>query len=244
MYENPKSHFVKRAQKYNHSSNWVDDTGLIEKIRDLAQPNHKAHVLDIAVGTGKLAKAFHGRAKYVVGIDICPDMAIQAKKYVDEIVLSPAERMPFKDNVFDVCVCRQGLQFMDLTEVLKEVYRVLRPKRTMVFCHLTAYDERDKEETFLIQKLRNPARKNFFLPQDFLELLKKNNFLNLECFEYITRESVNQWIDNGAIDEGEMQKIKDVYRKASDDFKKIHNIQFKDGDIFDSMKMLIIKGRK
>lgn len=243
-HEDAKTHFAKRSQKFDHSAKWVDDKVLIGKIRDLAKPSSEARVLDIAIGTGKIAKAFYKKVNCVVGVDICTDMVRQASKYADSIVLSPAERMPFRDNTFDVCVCRQGLQFMELNDVLGQVYRVLRPKGIIVFCHLVAYDDADKDTTFLIQRLRNPARKNFFLSEDFLGLLKKHNFVGLECFEYITRESVNQWIDNGAIDEEQMEKIRDVYRKASDDFKRIHNIQFKDGDIFDSMKMLIVRGTK
>lgn len=242
--EHAKNHFIKRAQKYNRSSKWVDDAVLIRKICDLAEAEPNAYVLDIGLGTGKIAEVFYKKVKYVVGIDICIDMVMQAKKYANKIVITSAEEMPFKDNAFDVCVSRQGLQFMEVDKVLKQIHRVLKPNGTVVLCHLTAYGEKDRDTTFLIQRLRNPARKNFFLPTDFWSILKKNNFVNTESFEYITRESVNQWIDNGAIDEEQMEKIRDVYRKASDDFKRIHNIRFKDEEIFDSMKLLIVRGTK
>ncbi len=154
----------------------MNDPVLIRKIRDLADPGPKARVLDIAIGTGKVAQAFHGRVKDVVGVDICQEMARQAKGCVDKIVLAPAENLPFKNNVFNVCVCRQGLQFMDIDNVFSQIYRVLKPGGRVVLCHLTAYGREDKDETFFIQRLRNPARKNFFLPDDFLRLLKNKAF--------------------------------------------------------------------
>ena len=242
--KSPLRHFVKRAQRYNHSSGWVDDQVLIKKIRDLAQAGTKARLLDVAIGTGKVAQAFFGRAGYVVGIDICPQMAKQAKKCADKILLALAEKLPFADNVFDVCVCRQGLQFMETRAVLSEIHRVLKPGGKLILCHLTAYDERDKDQTFLIQKLRNPARKNFFLPQDFRLMLRKQSFKHIESFEYITRESIKRWINNAAISSKAKEEIKNFYLRAPQAFKERHNIYFKDGDIFDSMKMVIVRARK
>ncbi len=237
-------HFARRARGYNHSSRWVGDKMLIRKIRDLADADTKACILDIGTGTGKIAQAFFGRVRYVVGVDICPEMARYAKGHIDRILLTPAERLPFKKNVFDVCVCRQGMQFMKINAVLSEIHRVLKPGGHLILCHLTAYGESDKEETFLIQKLRNPARKNFFLPGDFRKLLSKKCFTAIETVEYITRESVNQWISNSAIGENRRKKIKEVYTASSRILKKLHNIEFKDGDIFDSMKMVIVKAKK
>ena len=241
---NPLNHFAKRARKYNRSSQWVDDKVLIRKICDLAQAGPKASVLDVAIGTGKIAQAFFGRVKYIVGIDICREMSGQAKGCVDKIFLAPAESLPFKSNTFDACVCRQGMQFMEVDVVLSEIFRVLKPGGRLVLCHLTAYGRLDKDETFLIQKLRNPARKNFFLEQDFRRALAKLPFAGIKFFGYITKESVNQWIGNAAIKEEQIKKIKEVYKNASPVFKKLHKIEFRDGDVFDSMKMLIVRARK
>ncbi|MFH1655282.1 MAG: methyltransferase domain-containing protein [Candidatus Omnitrophota bacterium] len=240
----PVRHFKKRAEKYDRSSEWVHDPVLINKIKDLAGAGPEAYLLDIGVGTGKISRVFKGGVSCLFGVDICMEMARQARLFTDKIILSYAEKLPFKDDIFDVCVCRQALQFMKLKEACSEMHRVLKPGGRLVLCHLTAYGEGDKKETFLIQKLRNPARKNFFLPGDFSKMLKKDKFSDLKSFEYITRESVNQWIDYSAIGEEVKVKIREAYRKASDDFKRIHKIQFRDTDIFDSMKMILVKAIK
>lgn len=242
--QEPKDHFEKRADKYDHSSNWVEDEVLIRKIHELAGATPEAHVLDVAIGTGKLAEAFREKVKYLAGIDICMDMVSYAREFADEIVMSPAEEMPFKDNFFDICTCRQGLQFMDMPLVLAQMMRVLKAGGSVVLCHLTAYGEEDRETTFHIQKLRNPARKNFFMPGDFEKELKNAGFVNIETSEYITRESVNKWINNGAIDVVQMAEIIDAYKGAPDEFKKIHDITIEEDDIYDSMKMVIVKADK
>lgn len=239
----PLGHFSRRAPGYDRSSRWVGDKALIMKIRELAEAGSEDAVLDIATGTGKIGQAFSGRVKFVVGVDICPDMTRRARGHLDRIVLTPAERLPFKDSVFDVCVCRQGMQFMKISSALSEIRRVLRPGGRLILCHLTAYGRHDKEDAFLVQRLRNPARKNFFLPGDFRKLLGKS-FARVETVEYITRESVNRWISNGAIDENRREKIREAYGNSSRAFRKAHGIEFKDGDILDSMKMVIVKARK
>ena len=244
MMENPESHFIKRAGVYDCSSQWVKDPVLIDKIKRLSDAGPDDYVLDLAVGTGKIAEAFRGQVRCVVGVDTCWQMAMQAMGRADRIVLARAERLPFKDGMFDICVCRQGLQFMDLDQALLAIHRVLKPGGRVVLCHLTSHGTKDREESFLVQQLRNPARKNFFLPQDFERILKLNNFSDIEFFEYLTVESVNQWTDHGAIDENVRRRIREVYRNASDDFKNIHQLRFADGDIFDTMKMVIVKAVK
>ena len=239
-----KEHFGLRAKKYNSSAKWIDDKKLIDKMVDLADVKLDDRVLDIAVGTGIISKAFHKRVKCVVGVDIATKMMEQAQRHTDELVLCNAEKMPFDDMSFDACICRQGLQFMDVDKVMSQIFRLLKSGGRVVLCHLTAHDKKDSDTAFLIQKLRNPARKNFFIPDDFITLLKKHNFSDIELHDYISVESVNRWIDNGAIDEAQKEKIRDAYRHSSDEFKKIHSLKFTDGDILDSMKMVIVKALK
>ncbi|MFH0984449.1 MAG: class I SAM-dependent methyltransferase [Candidatus Omnitrophota bacterium] len=242
--ETARDHFIKRAAKYDQSSRWVEDTALIEKIREQADAGPEACVLDLAIGTGKIAQAFHGRVQQVVGVDICQEMVAQARPHADKIVLTSAEKLPFENDTFDVCVCRQGLQFMELSAVLAQIHRVLKPGGRVVLAHLTAYGEEDKDETFLIQKLRNPSRKNFFMPDDFSRLLRGQGFKAIQSSEYLTRESIDQWTDHGAIGEDARLKIRAVYTNASEAFKARHDVQWKEDDIWDTMKMVLVKAVK
>ncbi|MBF0217055.1 MAG: methyltransferase domain-containing protein [Candidatus Omnitrophica bacterium] len=241
--ENPEDHFRKRAGKYDNSSSWVDDPALIRKIYDMSGAGKGSIVLDVAIGTGKVAGVFHDNGSRVIGIDISPGMVDHAGKFADWIIMARAEAMPFK-NGFDVCTCRQGLQFMDVPAALGEISRVLKPGGRVVLSHLTAYDREDGATAFHIQRLRNPARKNYFLPGDLGASLSSAGFTDVVAEEYITRESVNKWIDNGAISAGAMAEIKEVYRTAPARFRELHRIEFAGDDIFDSMKMEIVRAVK
>jgi ubiquinone/menaquinone biosynthesis C-methylase UbiE len=244
MPEAARSHFAKRAERYNRSANWVRDQDLIGRIRDWAEVGPDAEVLDLATGTGILAEAFHGRVRRVVGLDLCPDMTRRSRQPWDDLVVGEAERLPFAAGRFDACVCRQGLQFMDAEKAVAELHRVLKPGGRVVLCHLTAYGKADQETAFLAQRLRNPARRNFFLPEDFPRLLAGPGFTAVETAEYLTVESVDRWIDNGAIGVEIMEGIRKAYREASAEFRRIHQVRFADGDILDTMKMVLARGRK
>jgi ubiquinone/menaquinone biosynthesis C-methylase UbiE len=242
--EKAEAHFTKRAGKYNHSSNWVEDGRLIRKLFELSGVNKGSVVLDIATGTGLIAKEFHGKVKKVIGLDISQAMAKHAEGCMDELVFCPIEKMPFADDTFDACVCRQGLQFTELDRAVPEIHRVLKPGGSVVLCHLTAYNEQDRDLTFRIQELRNPARRNYLMPNDISDALREQGFVNVENIEYITDESVGKWIDNGAISAERMEGIRHLYRTSGEIFRAIHNIRFTEDDILDSMLLVIAKGRK
>lgn len=242
--EKAEIHFKNRAQKYNHSSNWVEDQALIRRIFELSGAGADSNVLDIATGTGLIAREFYGKVKKVTGLDISPDMAKHAQGCMDEIVFAPVEQLPFPDNSFDAIVCRQGLQFAELDKAIPEIYRVLKPGGRVALCHLTAYNETDRELTFAIQKLRNPARRNYLMPQDISDCLRSQGFREVADIEYVTDESINKWIDNGAIPDENMEGIRGLYRSADAEFKQIHNVRFTADDIFDDMLLVIATGIK
>jgi ubiquinone/menaquinone biosynthesis C-methylase UbiE len=237
-----QAHFSKRAPKYDASARWVCDNNLISKMRALARPAKSSLVLDLAIGTGRIAAAFKGRAKAVIGLDACARMSA-GRGAADCLVLGQAEKMPFPDCSFDICTCRQGLQFMELDKALAEVRRVLKPGGRAVFCHLTSYGGADDRTSFLVQRLRNPARKNFFSPGDLARAAGKH-FSGVKTIEYITRESVRNWISNGAIPASAIARIMRIYRDSPPAFRKTHNLKCAAGDVFDSMRMEIVTAVK
>ena len=110
----------------------------VSQVVDLANPRQGDHVLDVACGTGVVARAAASRvgsAGAVTGIDLNPGMLTVAKSVPvsDQASSAPihwqegnADKLPFPNNVFDIVYCQLGLQFFpDRPAALREMHRVL-----------------------------------------------------------------------------------------------------------------------
>lgn len=113
---------------------------------------HRAEVkpgdrlLDLACGTGIVARLAAEQGATAVGGDINAGMLAVAAEYAKRPNLSfqqaNAQTLPFDTENFDVVVCQQGLQFFpDKQVALSECFRVLRPGGRAIFCTARGLDE-------------------------------------------------------------------------------------------------------
>jgi SAM-dependent methyltransferase len=102
-------------------------------VADAAQVRAGARVLDVACGTGILAREVASRvgaAGHVVGIDPAPGMLAVAGRLAPAVEWRQgnAESLPFADRSFDAVVSQFGLMFFtDRRKALGEMSRVLLP---------------------------------------------------------------------------------------------------------------------
>ncbi len=236
-------HFTERAAHYDSSSRWCTDLGMMGRLRQLAAPYTVDRMLDVACGTGLVSKAFRDAANTVIGIDLTPAMAMRSLRWLDMLLLGSAEALPFRDEAFDLTICRQGLQFMDAVLVAREMVRVTRAGGRVVLANLCAYGDEDKQEYFEILHLRNPARRGFFVPDDLRLLLHEAGCRDVQIHYHVSKEDVALWSENRAITEEQCEEILALYRNASPAFKKLHGVQYLDGGrIVDHMLFSILVG--
>jgi SAM-dependent methyltransferase len=115
---------------------------------DLARPKLGERVVDIACGTGivaRLAAVKVGSIGIVTGIDLNPGMLNVARSLgmADDAAPvqwqeSSADKLPLPDRAFDIAYCQLGLQFFaDRPAALREMRRVLSSRgrlALMVWC--------------------------------------------------------------------------------------------------------------
>jgi ubiquinone/menaquinone biosynthesis C-methylase UbiE len=104
---------------------------------DLAAPTEGERALDLACGTGLVARAVAplvGAGGTVIGVDALPGMLAVARSLPDpggatvEWVEADAGETGLPDGSFDLVICQQGLQFFpDRGAAAAEVRRVLAP---------------------------------------------------------------------------------------------------------------------
>lgn len=107
------------------------------KIVDAANLTAGQRVLDVACGTGVLAREARlrtGPTGYVVGLDPGVGMLAVAKEISPSLDWrqGTAESMPFDDASFDAVVSQFGLMFMEGDRALREMLRVLKPQGRLV----------------------------------------------------------------------------------------------------------------
>lgn len=107
---------------------------LIPHLIGVAKPRPGERILDVACGTGIVAREIAGRLDdaQVTGIDLNPLMlgVAQIRAEEDGVTVAwqecRAEALPFPDGAFDLVTCQHGLQFVpEKSEALSEIYRVL-----------------------------------------------------------------------------------------------------------------------
>jgi ubiquinone/menaquinone biosynthesis C-methylase UbiE len=110
----------------------------VPELLDLARPRAGERVIDLACGTGIVARQVAGQVGpkgRVVGLDMNPAMLEVAREAAArehgaagiEWCEGRMESLPFGDGEFDLVLCQQGLQFAeDRMAALSGAHRVLR----------------------------------------------------------------------------------------------------------------------
>jgi ubiquinone/menaquinone biosynthesis C-methylase UbiE len=91
-------------------------------------------VLDVACGTGIVARRAADRGAAVVGVDLNEQMlgVARALDPAIEWIAADAAELPLPDDSVDRVFCQQGLQFMpDPAATVREMVRVLAPRGTL-----------------------------------------------------------------------------------------------------------------
>ena len=107
-----------------------------ELLIDWLSPEKEMHIIDVAGGTGDVARRFLKRVKGKGKATVCDPnefMIEEGKKkqtFKDKIewIVASAEDLPFKENTFDAYLVSFGVRnFSNIEKSLSEAYRVLKP---------------------------------------------------------------------------------------------------------------------
>ena len=126
--------FSQYAATYTTNPSHAHGQDLQALLAALAPKPHEL-ALDVATGTGHTALAIAPHAKLVVGLDLTPQMLVEAQKLARQRQVSNtlwlsgnAMALPFLDSSFDLVSCRRSFHhFPSIDGALAEMVRVLKP---------------------------------------------------------------------------------------------------------------------
>jgi SAM-dependent methyltransferase len=101
------------------------------------------NALDVGCGEGRFCRMLKGRGIETVGVDPTPALlsVAQARDARGTYVEATAERLPFREGVFDLVVSYLSLiDIPDVEAAIPEMARVLRPGGTLLIANLTSFN--------------------------------------------------------------------------------------------------------
>ncbi len=107
-----------------------------DKFIDWMNPSKDTSLIDVASGTGDIAKLFSLRSEnlsMITCVEPNKDMLNKGKKNLSNLknikwIKSRAETLPIEDNIYDFYSISYGIRNVsDISRTLKEAYRVLKP---------------------------------------------------------------------------------------------------------------------
>lgn len=113
--------FTQRASTYEKESGWILSPDFIKPLVPAVFGGGK--MLDVCTGTGIVAEYASDIGWTATALDANEEMLKDVRLPVTP-VLADANHLPFADNSFDLVVCRQGLQYLDMAQAAREMLRV------------------------------------------------------------------------------------------------------------------------
>ena len=178
-----------------------------DKFIDWMSPSLNSSLIDVASGTGDIAKLFSLRVKNlstITCIEPNEDMFKQGKKNLVnfrniEWIRSKAENLPVEDNIYDFYSISYGIRNVsDINKTLAEAYRVLKPGGRFMCLEFSKIDNEllnflyknySKAIPVLGKYIVGSSKPyeylvnsidSFYNQEQLLELITKNGFANVE----------------------------------------------------------------
>lgn len=196
--------FDRQAERWFRRELSAQEHAMLEQIAQLAQLSLNDRVLDVACGTGLVSFVLAPYAREVVGIDISPGMLAKARqiRHLREVrnvhfILGEAGHLPFKDEEFDVVVCRLAIHHFPQPErEIREMARVLKiGGRLVISDTVSSEDEREARLHNALERLRDPSHARMLAPTELIQLIERAGMRVHESFLQLRDRTYDDWMD-------------------------------------------------
>lgn len=189
--------FARQAAAYARSA-LQRDPARLRRLLDFLEARAGGAALDVACGPGIVTGALVERGLLAVGVDLTAEMIRRAAGTGAGLYArADAARLPFRDRVFDVALCRTSFHHVtDPGSVLREMARVTRRRGLVVVEDMIApSDPAQREYQETIERLRDVSHNRSLTRGEFRDLARASG---LEAYEEMPIAMVidfEEWID-------------------------------------------------
>ena len=188
--------FEREAREFARSPLHRDPERLRRLIEfSLASPGESA--LDVACGPGLVAAGLAAAGVAVTGVDRSAGMLREAAGSGAALSRAAAERLPFRDAVFDLVVCRNSLHhFAAPAGVLGEMARATRRGGRVVIEDMVASEDlRERDAQEVIERLRDTAHERILPRSELLALAADAGLRDAVDSRFLLQVDFDEWID-------------------------------------------------
>ena len=195
-YDSIRTEFSKQAPRWGREQIGPHLPSIVARWQ--LQSHHVA--LDVAAGTGLLARTMSPYVKQVTAVDITPAMIHSANlQGITNINFEQgaAEDLPFKDNTFDVVATRFSLHhFLQPSVAVREMCRVCRPGGKVAIIDLvSSEDERLAHHYNELERLRDPTHTTALSCSGLKRVVEESGLRVVDS--YVVEDEVNleYWLE-------------------------------------------------
>lgn len=179
--ETVQQEFARQARSFEDPSYSFADRRLMGWIFEHVPSESGAGVLDVAGGTGHMARAYADAAAVAVVLDLTPEMLATGLREAAAaglanvvFVLGDAAQMPFLDESFDLVISRFAVHhFAQPERQIAEMARVCRPGGRVAIIDMVAADEALAAEHDRLERLRDPSHARALSVRELCQLLRQ-----------------------------------------------------------------------
>ena len=162
------------------------------------------HALDVAAGTGLVARQIAPSVQAAVALDATPEMLSQGRHQAHAEGLTnmtfdqgDAANLPYPDGSFDLVTCRLGMHhFADPQRQLEEMARVCRPGGQVVIIDITtSEDSRIAATHNRLERLRDPSHTVALTSAQLLALAENAGLEVASASQFDAHRGLDDWMD-------------------------------------------------
>jgi ubiquinone/menaquinone biosynthesis C-methylase UbiE len=208
--------FTRQAQTFEDARLNAAFTSGLDWLAESFEPEPGHLVLDVAAGTGHVARALAPLARQVVAVDLTRAMLEEGRAQAERAGLDnvlfhegDARALPYLDETFDLVVTRFSLHhFEDPASPLAEMVRVCRPGGRVGVADMVADDDPlAAEGQDRLERFRDPSHTRMLTLARLGDLLERLGAPVIGRSSRQVVRPVQTWLDQARTDEAAAQKI-------------------------------------
>ncbi len=178
------------------------------------QPSYR--VLDVAAGTGLVARQIAPSVQTAVALDATPEMLSQGRQQAQTEGLTnltfdqgDAANLPYPDGSFDLVTCRLGMHhFADPQRQLEEMARVCRPGGWVAVIDITTSEDSKIAATHnRLERLRDPSHTVALTSAQLLALAENAGLEIARTGQFDAHRGLDDWMGLTGTEPADRQAI-------------------------------------